>query len=200
MNNRQDAAGSNSHKGEKQIMLETTFPRRVRKSNLTAPAWPLVLMLIAPSWAGAQDAEHTRIDVDAQKVEGPISPMLYGQFMELMFEDVKGGLYAELLRDRSFEDPPNAIGLSRYWERDPDDRDDDSALKFHWDDSVYFPPVTSFDSQGIDHSLRITVSEKSDARRGIRQGGIPLREGIEYHGYFWLKSLQFEGHITAALE
>ncbi len=182
--------------------MDNVFRRCARKSksSLSARAWPLVLMLTAPNWAAGQQAPRASINVDAQKVEGRISPMLYGHFMELMYEDVKGGLYAELLRDRSFEDPPNAIGLSRYWERDPDDRDDDSPLKFHWDDSVYYPPIHSFDSQAIDHSLRVTVSEKSDARRGIRQGGIPLRAGIEYHGYFWLKSSQFEGHITAALE
>ena len=160
----------------------------------------VMLVLTVPHRAEGQQAARARIDVDAQKVEGRISPMLYGQFMEHMFEDVKGGLYAELLRDRSFEEAPNAIGLPRDWERDPDNRNDDGALQFHWDDSVYYPPHRSFDSQTIDHSLRITVSENGEVRRGIRQGGIPIRAGIEYQGYFWLKALQFEGHITAALE
>ncbi len=154
--------------------------------------------LAAPQWAAGQ--ARAQINVDAQKVEGRISPMLYGHFMEHMYEDVKFGLYAELIRDRSFEDAPNAIGLPRFWERDPDDRDDDSPLKFHWDDSVFYPQARSFDSQSIDHSLRITLSEKSDARRGIHQGGIPVRAGVEYHGYFWLKSEGFDGHIKAALE
>jgi alpha-L-arabinofuranosidase len=158
------------------------------------------LPLAVPRWAAGQEPPRARIEVDARKVEGRISPMFYGQFMEHMYEDVKFGLYAELVHDRSFEEAPNAVGLPRSWERDPDDRDDDSPLKLHWDDSVFYPPARSFDSQSIEHSLRITLTEKSDARRGIHQGGIPVRTGIEYHGYFWLKSAGFDGHIQVALE
>jgi hypothetical protein len=108
--------------------------------------------------------------------------MLYGQFMDFMYQDIKGGLYAELLRDRSFEEPANAIGLPRDWERDPDDRNDDAALKFHWDDSLSYPPSKSFDGQTIEHSLRITITQDDGQRRGIRQSGIPIREGIDYRG------------------
>ena len=32
-------------------------------------------------------------------VEGRISPLLYGQFLEFMFEGIKGGLHAELMRE-----------------------------------------------------------------------------------------------------
>ena len=58
-------------------------------------------------------AAAVHIDIDAGHVEGRISPLLYGQFMEFMFEGIKGGLHAELLRNRSFEEDPNVIGLSR---------------------------------------------------------------------------------------
>jgi hypothetical protein len=64
------------------------------------------------------------IHIDGSRPEGAISPLLYGQFLEYMFGCIKGGLQAELLRDRSFEDAPNAIGLPRYWERYPDERND----------------------------------------------------------------------------
>ncbi|MFL6285195.1 MAG: hypothetical protein ACJ74Q_18810 [Pyrinomonadaceae bacterium] len=66
-------------------------------------------------------AFSSSVTVDASKVENRISPLLYGQFMEFMFEGVKGGVHAELLRDRSFEEAPNAVGLPRDWERYPDD-------------------------------------------------------------------------------
>ena len=56
-----------------------------------------------------------------------------------MFEDIKGGLSAELIRDRGFDEQPNAMGLPRYWERDPDDRNDDGAMHFTWDHDVYLP-------------------------------------------------------------
>ena len=63
----------------------------------------------------------------------------YGQFLEHMFEGIKFGLHAELLRNRSFEEPANAIGLSRYWERYPDDRNDDYAISFGWDGMRFWP-------------------------------------------------------------
>src|ERR1700755_593917 len=64
-------------------------------------------------------AFSSSVTIDASKVENRVSPLLYGQFIEFMFEGVKGGLHAELLRDRSFEERPNAIGLPRDWERYP---------------------------------------------------------------------------------
>src|SRR5437899_8817902 len=123
------------------------------------------------------------VEIDADRVEGQISPVLYGQFDEFMFEGVKRGLTAEVIRDRSFDENPNAIGLPRYWEREPDDRNDDPALHFRWDDSVFYPAATDFQTERVEHSLRVDVSSKDDQRRGIRQGGIPAQEGIPYHGY-----------------
>src|ERR1700738_1600779 len=85
-----------------------------------------------------RDSVAANIEIDADRVEGPISPMLYGQFDEFMFEGVKRGLTAELIRDRSFDEAPNAIGLPRDWEREPDDRNDDPGLRFHWGDDVFY--------------------------------------------------------------
>ncbi|HJY27753.1 MAG TPA: hypothetical protein VJ306_06915, partial [Pyrinomonadaceae bacterium] len=79
-------------------------------------------------------AQTASITVDARKIENRINPLLYGQFMEFMFEGIKGGLHAELIRNRSFEETANIIGLSRNWDRYPDDRNDDYALSFAWDD------------------------------------------------------------------
>jgi hypothetical protein len=98
------------------------------------------------------------ISIDATRVKSNISPTLYGQFDEFMFEGVKGGLHAELIRDRSFDENPNAVGLPRYWEREPDDRNDDPALHFRWDDSVFYPAATDFQAEGVEHSLRVDIS------------------------------------------
>ncbi|HWF90270.1 MAG TPA: hypothetical protein VN659_15605, partial [Pyrinomonadaceae bacterium] len=40
-------------------------------------------------------AQTASITIDANKVENRISPLLYGQFLEFMFEGIKGGLHAE---------------------------------------------------------------------------------------------------------
>ena len=128
--------------------------------------------------------------------------MLYGQFLEFMYEGIKGGLTAELLRNRSFEEPANVIGLSRNWERYPDDRNDDYALTFHWDDQSAYLPQRKIkgDSDAKEHSLRVQAGEGVIPRHGVYQPRIPIRAGIEYRGYFWLKTTDYTGNVTVALE
>lgn len=137
--------------------------------------------------------------IDATRTVGKVSPLLYGQFLEHMFEGIKFGVHAELLRNRSFEEPPNSIGLSRYWERYPDDRNDDYALRFEWDSKVSYPERTS---PGLtpEHSLRVEAGKGVIARHGIFQTRIPLRKETEYVGYLWLKTADYEGPVTVALE
>src|SRR5260370_19846693 len=117
-----------------------------------------------------------------------------------MFEGVKFGLHAELIRDRSFESQPNVIGLSRYWERYPDDRDDDSALKFAWDDSVHYPEKPRPETGTVEHSLRVDAADGVIRRHGIFQSRVPVRARLEYEGYLWLKTTGYEGGVTVALE
>ena len=87
---------------------------------------------------GRVESSQATITIDAAKSAGSINPLLYGQFIEFMFEGVKAGLYAELINDRGFEESPNTLGLPRQWSRYPDDRNDDYALNFAWDASVSY--------------------------------------------------------------
>ena len=139
-------------------------------------------------------AQTASITIDAGKVENRISPLLYGQFLEFMFEGIKSGLHAELIRNRSFEETPNAIGLSRNWDRYPDDRNDDYALSFNWDDQSAYPP------QRKEHSLRVRAGDGVIPRHGIYQPRIPVRAGIAYRGYLWLRTTDYDGRVTVALE
>src|ERR1043165_2317509 len=100
----------------------------------------------------ALTAQTASISVDARKVENKISPLLYGQFLEFMFEGIKGGLHAELIRNRSFEESPNVIGLSRNWDRYPDDRNDDYAISFAADSETSYP-------ERKEHSLRVKAGD-----------------------------------------
>jgi alpha-N-arabinofuranosidase len=145
----------------------------------------------------AQAIQTASITIDASKVENRISPLLYGQFMEFMFEGIKRGLQAELIRDRSFEEAPNVIGLSRNWERYPDDRNDDYALAFTWDDQFPYPSKIS---ETKEHSLRVRAGDGVIQRHGIYQSRIPIRAGIEYRGYIWLRTTDYVGPVTLALE
>jgi alpha-L-arabinofuranosidase len=170
--------------------------KRCCRSSLLAAAAILWLAGSSP----AQQPASANIAIDAAKVEGEISPLLYGQFDEFMFEGVKRGLSAELVRDRGFDEAPNAIGLPRYWERDPDDRNDDSGLHFHWDAEVFYPPSRPVQADAPDHSLRIDLARDDGQQHGIHQSGVPVRKGITYIGSLWANTADFDGSITMALE
>ncbi|MGH9901634.1 MAG: hypothetical protein ACRD68_07460, partial [Pyrinomonadaceae bacterium] len=155
-------------------------------------------MVQAPG-AAAQTVA-ARITVDAGRVENKISPLLYGQFAEFMFEGVKGGLHAELIRDRGFEEAPNSIGLPRHWDRYPDDRNDDYGLSFGWDDATQYPPGRKTEGGTPEHSLRVEAGDGVTERHGVYQSRVPARGGVEYRGYLWLKSAGYEGRVAVALE
>src|SRR5258705_121550 len=150
----------------------------------TAALALLFCLLEAQSYFAVAQNKTARatITIDGRSSVGHISPLLYGQFMEFMFEGVKFGLHAELLRNRSFEEPPNVIGLSRYWERYPDDRNDDYALNFAWDDSVRYPDKQRSETQIAEHSLRVDVGDGVIQRHGVFQDRVPVHAGVEYQG------------------
>ena len=145
-------------------------------------------------------AQTATLEIDATKVENSLSPTLYGQFAEFMFEDIKGGLSAELIRDRGFDEQPNALGLPRYWERDPDDRNDDGAMHFAWDKDNYLPVDYNQNALQSQHSLRVDIRGDEPQSHGIHQGLIPIRADIDYHGYIWLKGEEYVGDVEVALE
>lgn len=162
-----------------------------------APRLAMVLALAAAP--GGQPPDEAGIAIDAAVIENRISPRLYGQFAEFMFENVKFGLHAELLRNRSFEESANAVGLPRHWERDPDDRNDD-AMRFRWDDASAYPPSRPAGQQQVEHSLRIEIAAADRQRRGVFQPRVPVRAGVDYHASLWLRTWDFTGRVVFALE
>lgn len=154
----------------------------------------LCLLAAVSAQSVAQTIQRASISIDARKVENRISPLLYGQFLEFMYEGIKRGLHAELIRNRSFEEPPNVTGLSRNWERYPDDRNDDYALTFHHDDQFAYPQNRK------EHSLRVEAGDGVIERHGIYQPRIPIKAGLEYRGYIWLRTTDYDGNVTVALE
>ena len=170
-----------------------------RRQQKTSRLWLrcLCLVVICVSQVtsiSAQSNSTASISIDSRKVENRISPLLYGQFLEFMFEGIKGGLHAELIRNRSFEEAANANGLSRNWDRYPDDRNDDYALSFAWDDQFSYP------QRNNEHSLSVRVGDGVITRHGVYQSRIPVRAGIEYRGYIWLRTADYDGRVTVALE
>jgi alpha-L-arabinofuranosidase len=166
-------------------------------------SWWILVTCLATCLLASRALTQTQtatLTIDANKVENALSPTLYGQFAEFMFEDIKGGLSAELIRDRGFDEQPNALGLPRPWERDPDDRNDDGAVHFTWDSDVYLPVDGDQNTLPSQHSLRIEIQGDGGQRRGIHQGWIPVRSGLGYRGYVWLKGADYIGDVTVMLE
>ncbi len=73
---------------------------------------PLLFAALLPTWAGAQtggsSASHIAVTVDAGKTRPPISPYLYGQFIEHIADLVNRSVWAEMLDDRKFYYPVNS--------------------------------------------------------------------------------------------
>jgi alpha-L-arabinofuranosidase len=161
----------------------------------------LAPLLVAGILGQAPSAPETAsVEIDASTVDGRISPHLYGQFLEFMFEGVKYGLHAELLRNRGFEQAPDQSGQIRSWERYPDDRDDDYAITTHHDGEVAYPDTRASEGTTGGHSMRVELKTGVIARHGIYQSRVPVRQGVDYRGYLWLKAGSFSGAVTVALE
>ena len=161
----------------------------------------LIISLVSGMNCRAQ-AERFQLTVDATKVVNRISPNMYSQFVEEFFGDVDGPLWDEMIRDRGFEQAADEIGLPRYWDREPGDRNHDPALRFRWDNTVYLPPTPGTDAAPAGHSLLFDLGNQQwdEAwRRGISQKDIKLRRDTQYTGHLWLRAEGFHGTVTVAL-
>lgn len=57
-------------------------------SRLMAALLCAVVVVVHSPFANAQSTQRATITIDARKVENQISPLLYGQFLEFMYEGV----------------------------------------------------------------------------------------------------------------
>jgi alpha-L-arabinofuranosidase len=64
--------------------------------------------------AAAQATARTILHVDASRVEGRISPWLYGSCIEDVNHEIYGGVYAQRIFGESFEEPDATYGLGAY--------------------------------------------------------------------------------------
>jgi alpha-N-arabinofuranosidase len=126
--------------------------------------------------AGAA-AQAATLTIDAGKAGAKVSPTLYGLMTEEINYSYEGGLYGELVQDRTFlnmRDPSNWIPVSQGTARGAVARD-----------------ATTGPSAALPASLKITV-EQADAKDsyGLRNGGwwgVPVRGNTTYTGLVWAK-------------
>src|SRR5260370_31416069 len=82
---------------------------------MSSPGQLFLLAVFGTACARGQNPQAT-IEVDPAAVTGHISPYFFGQFIEHEHNTIQGGLWAELLRDRKFEQGDgDGDGVSNGW-------------------------------------------------------------------------------------
>ena len=139
----------------------------------------------------SESASTAQLTIDTSRIVSPVSPMLYGMMTEEINHAFDGGLYAELLQNRTFR--PSWMGID-HWDLV---RNGNSSASMHVDD-------TTGPSAALPHSVKLTVDNASPgSEAGISNSGfwgIPLRARTTYKGSFYAKTDAAEtGPITARL-
>jgi alpha-L-arabinofuranosidase len=164
----------------------------------------LAIMLTSHAMA-QKDVRTASIHIDVSRVENHVSPRMYAGFVEMMAEDVKRGLTAEMLLDRSFEQPTDYLGLPAHWQLEPDERNDNvGAIKFVQTTDDAYPRMDQA-TNTPNHSLKITLTpgDITDMRRGLSQGRLSVRAGESYKMYLWARlppDQGYKGQVRVALE
>jgi alpha-L-arabinofuranosidase len=156
--------------------------------RLCPPLAAAVLLAPAPTVrATATAPEPLTITVHADRPGARISPNLYGVFFEEINHAGDGGLYAELVRNRDFEEK-DRFGHLTGWAVKL------ALAKLSVDTSRPLNAVTP-------RSLRLDVTGDSASVVNTGYWGIPARKGASYNlSLFASRNDSLRGPITATLE
>lgn len=124
----------------------------------------------------AGEVERAEVTIDAGQAGQPISPYLYGGFIEHQGRCIYGGIWAEMLQDRKFYYPVNYYfpwSMARH--------------KSPWRANAFDTVVVMDTDRPFvgEHTPRIDLDGQKP--RGIVQEGLGLQQGKEYEGYVILK-------------
>jgi len=123
-------------------------------------------MMCAQAGEAKPAPKPSTLVIDATQKGAPISPYLYGQFIEHLGRCIYGGIWAEMLEDRKFFYP---VG------------DKESPWKPTSGAKVAMNKQKPFVGQ---HTPQTVASADKDA--GIVQAGLGVLKGGKYVGYIWL--------------
>ena len=144
------------------------------------------LLVAAPG----QAVDAVVLQIKADQVAAHVSPMLYGLMTEEINFSYDGGLYAELVRNRSFKE--------------------DAKEPVHWQlvqeqggtGTMALDPSQPF-NDAIPTSLKLTVTRAARNQRvGIANEGfwgIPVKPNTRYRASFYAKAEGFTGPIRIAI-
>ncbi len=121
----------------------------------------------------------TTLKIDTGTTVSTVSPTLYGLMTEEINYSYDGGLYPELLRNRTMFIPHHGLEL---W---PAITHGDSVMERVADTAVG-------PSKALPHSLKLAISKASrTSQAGVANGGywgIPVRPGTTYKGSFYART------------
>ena len=131
------------------------------------------------------------LQIDAGRPGAPVSPMLYGLMTEEINFCYDGGLYAELVRNRSFKESAKEPAHWRLVEEGGGSG------------TISLDPSQPL-NDAIATSLKLTIAQAGGSQRvGIANEGfwgIPVRPSTRYRASFYAKaSPEFKGPITVAI-
>ncbi len=133
------------------------------------------------------------LDVDVNKPGVTIPPTFYGLMTEEINHSYDGGLFAELIHNRTFQDPnPRGRGTTQ-----------PRNLPIHW--SMVGDGAASLDrsdpvNPALPLSLRLDLSGKMAGIANDGYWGIPIRPDTTYSASFYAKGAGgFAGPVTASL-
>jgi alpha-L-arabinofuranosidase len=139
-----------------------------------------LVSLVLATIVSARASEPPTLSIDLHQVKGKVSPMLYGLMTEEINYSYDGGLYAELLRNRAFQDNRR-------------------SQPFHWfvyesgnSDASMTMDSSTGPSRALPLSLALTIRSATAAEpAGISNEGfwgIPVRPHTVYQGSFFAKA------------
>ena len=141
-----------------------------------------LLAVVALSAGMTLHAQTNEMVIQTKKLGAEIQPTMYGLFFEDINYAADGGLYAELVKNRSFEFPQNLMGWKTYGK------------------------VTLMDDGPFErnpHYVRLSNPGHAHKHTGLdNEGffGIGVRKGEEYRFSVWARLPQGNGKETLRIE
>ena len=149
----------------------------MRKSLFTLSTYASIVALFWTLTVQGQTKSNASLTVEADKLGPLVSPSLYGIFFEEINLAGDGGLYGELLRNRSFEESSNPV----HWKLVKEGvADGEMSI-----DSIYVL------SEKNTHYLKLKVLHALEGYVGIANNGywgIPVKKGVEYQLSLYAKT------------
>ncbi len=142
-------------------------------------SWLAVLSLAAAPQVFSETAPPVTLSIHAQQVKAKSSPMLYGLMTEEINYSYDGGLYAELVRNRTFFSDRHGVPSWR-------------LVQYGEAKASIGLDKTTGPSAALPYSLKLTVESATGSDRAgiVNQGywGIPVRPKTVYKGSFYAKA------------